>query len=97
LRSNAASQLHESGHRRHYCRRGIIIDGKPQYATGEYIGDFQIHIPSVSVSSIGDGGGSIAWVDGRCTRVGPDSAGSNPGPVCYGRVARALPLPMHSP
>lgn len=64
----------------------LIIDGKPQYATGEYIGDFQIHIPSVSVSSIGDGGGSIAWVDDfGVLKVGPESAGSNPGPVCYGR------------
>ncbi len=64
----------------------LIIDGQPQYATGEYIGDFQIHIPSVSVSSIGDGGGSIAWVDDfGVLKVGPDSAGSNPGPVCYGR------------
>ncbi|HEY0294827.1 MAG TPA: hydantoinase/oxoprolinase family protein, partial [Bordetella sp.] len=64
----------------------LIIDGQPQYATGEYIGDFQIHIPSVSVSSVGDGGGSIAWVDRfGVLKVGPESAGSNPGPVCYGR------------
>lgn len=64
----------------------LIIDGEPQYASGEYIGDFQIHIPSVSVSSIGDGGGSIAWVDDfGVLKVGPESAGSNPGPVCYGR------------
>jgi len=64
----------------------LIIDGEPQYASGEYIDDFQIHIPSVSVSSIGDGGGSIAWVDRfGVLKVGPDSAGSNPGPACYGR------------
>lgn len=64
----------------------LITDGEPQYATGEYIGDFQIHIPSVSVSSIGDGGGSIAWVDEHgVLKVGPESAGSNPGPACYGR------------
>ena len=64
----------------------LIVDGEPQYATGEYIGDFQIHIPSVSVSSIGDGGGSIAWVDDfGVLKVGPESAGSNPGPVCYAR------------
>ncbi|MFK4444898.1 N-methylhydantoinase A [Caballeronia udeis] len=64
----------------------LIVDGQPQYATGEYIGDFQIHIPSVSVSSIGDGGGSIAWVDDfGVLKVGPHSAGSSPGPVCYGR------------
>lgn len=64
----------------------LIVDGQPQYATGEYIGDFQIHIPSVSVTSIGDGGGSVAWVDEfGVLKVGPDSAGSTPGPVCYGR------------
>lgn len=64
----------------------LIVDGKPQFATGEYIGDFQIHIPSVSVSSVGEGGGSIAWVDDLgVLKVGPDSAGSTPGPACYGR------------
>lgn len=64
----------------------LIVDGQPQYATGEYIGEYQIHIPSVSVSSIGDGGGSIAWVDDfGVLKVGPLSAGSTPGPVCYGR------------
>lgn len=64
----------------------LIVDGEPRYATGEYIGDYQIHIPSVSVTSIGDGGGSIARVDSLgVLKVGPESAGSTPGPVCYGR------------
>ncbi|GJD53021.1 Acetone carboxylase beta subunit [Methylobacterium crusticola] len=64
----------------------IIVDGKPQYGVGEQIGDFQIYIPSVSVSSIGEGGGSIAWIDGQgVLKVGPESAGSRPGPACYGR------------
>ncbi|TWF46439.1 hydantoinase/oxoprolinase family protein [Neorhizobium alkalisoli] len=64
----------------------IIIDGQPQYGVGEQIGDFQIFIPSVSVASIGEGGGSIAWVDNQnVLRVGPESAGSRPGPACYGR------------
>lgn len=64
----------------------VIIDGEPQYGTGELIGDFQIHIPSVSVSSVGQGGGSVAWVDPLgMLQVGPDSAGSTPGPACYGR------------
>jgi N-methylhydantoinase A len=63
----------------------IIIDGQPQYGVGEQIGDFQIFIPSVSVASIGEGGGSIAWVDNQnVLRVGPESAGSRPGPACYG-------------
>jgi N-methylhydantoinase A len=41
-----------------------VTGGAPQYGTGETIGEFPLFIPSVSVSSIGDGGGSIAWVDG---------------------------------
>src|SRR5258708_35098018 len=62
----------------------LIVGGEPQYATGEYIGDHQIHIPSVSVTSIGDGGGSIARADPfGVLKVGPESAGSSPGPVCY--------------
>jgi N-methylhydantoinase A len=64
----------------------LIVDGKPQYGVGEFIGEFQIFIPSVSVTSIGDGGGSIAWVDQLgVLKVGPESAGSTPGPACYGR------------
>jgi N-methylhydantoinase A len=64
----------------------VIVDGRPQYGVGELIGDFQIHIPSVSVSSVGEGGGSIAWVDEQgVLKVGPESAGSRPGPACYGR------------
>ena len=64
----------------------VILDGRPQYGTGEQIGDFQIFVPSVSVSSIGEGGGSIAWIDRLgVLKVGPESAGSRPGPACYGR------------
>ncbi|MCA0920836.1 hydantoinase/oxoprolinase family protein [Pseudooceanicola nanhaiensis] len=64
----------------------VILDGTPQYGVGELIGDFQIHVPSVSVSSVGQGGGSIAWIDPLgVLQVGPASAGSTPGPVCYGR------------
>ncbi|ESY88209.1 hydantoinase/oxoprolinase family protein [Mesorhizobium sp. LNHC229A00] len=64
----------------------LIIDGEPKFGTGELIGEFPLHIPSVSVSSIGVGGGSIASVDAQgVLRVGPESAGSTPGPACYGR------------
>ncbi|MGH7210248.1 MAG: hydantoinase/oxoprolinase family protein, partial [Acetobacteraceae bacterium] len=64
----------------------LIVDGAPQFGTGEFIGEFQVFIPSVSVSSIGDGGGSVAWVDAHgVLKVGPESAGSSPGPACYGR------------
>lgn len=64
----------------------VLTEGRAEYGTGEVIGDFQIHIPSVSVTSIGQGGGSIAWVDGLgVLKVGPRSAGSTPGPACYGK------------
>ena len=63
----------------------LIMDGRPQYGTGERIGDFNIFIPSVAVTSVGSGGGSIAWVDAHgVLKVGPESAGSRPGPACYG-------------
>ncbi|MEM7405431.1 MAG: hydantoinase/oxoprolinase family protein [Pseudomonadota bacterium] len=64
----------------------IIQDGRPLYGSGELIGEFPIFVPTVAVSSIGEGGGSIAWVDDLgVLRVGPESAGSTPGPACYGR------------
>jgi N-methylhydantoinase A len=64
----------------------LIVGGEPQYGTGEQVGDFNLYIPSVAVSSIGGGGGSIAWVDEQgVLKSGPASAGSDPGPACYGR------------
>ncbi|MFN3207405.1 MAG: hydantoinase/oxoprolinase family protein [Roseovarius sp.] len=68
----------------------LIVDGEVQYGADERIGDFPLYIPSVSVSSIAIGGGSIASVDVHgVLRVGPESAGSNPGPACYGRGGTA--------
>ena len=64
----------------------LIRNGEPRYGAGEMVGDFQIHIPSIAVSSIGEGGGSIARVDDfGVLQVGPESAGSTPGPACFGR------------
>ena len=64
----------------------FIRDGKPRYGVGELIGEFPVYIPTVAVTSIGAGGGSIAWVDDLgVLKVGPESAGSTPGPACYGR------------
>ncbi|MEM6678617.1 MAG: hydantoinase/oxoprolinase family protein, partial [Pseudomonadota bacterium] len=64
----------------------VIRRASPAFGTGEYVGDFPIYVPTVSVSSIGEGGGSIAWVDEHgVLKVGPESAGSSPGPACYGR------------
>lgn len=71
----------------------LIIDGQPQFGKDEKIGDYPLHIPSVSVSSIGIGGGSIARVDAfGVLKVGPESAGSSPGPACYGRGGKHATL-----
>src|SRR3546814_16829673 len=61
-------------------------DGEPEYATRTHIGDFPLVLPVVNISSIGAGGGSVVWVDSQgVLKVGPQSAGADPGPVCYGR------------
>jgi N-methylhydantoinase A len=63
----------------------LLVDGQAQFAAGETVGGFPLFVPSVAVSSIGAGGGSIARVDAfGMLKVGPDSAGSMPGPACYG-------------
>jgi N-methylhydantoinase A len=64
----------------------VVLDGRPQTMNeGEVIG-FPVQAPWVDVRSIGAGGGSIAEIDaGGLLRVGPRSAGSAPGPACYGR------------
>ncbi|MCH7732682.1 MAG: hydantoinase B/oxoprolinase family protein [Candidatus Marinimicrobia bacterium] len=49
------------------------------------IGGIQFQVPSLSVNTVAAGGGSILWFDGQKLRVGPESAGANPGPACYGR------------
>ncbi|PZX14920.1 N-methylhydantoinase A [Palleronia aestuarii] len=64
----------------------IIRDGRPGFGSAETVGDFPIYVPTVSVTSIGEGGGSIARLDAAgLLAVGPDSAGSQPGPAAYGR------------
>jgi len=64
----------------------VITDGRPMQGMGHRVGGYPIYVPAIMVSSIGCGGGSIAWVDDLgVLRVGPESAGAEPGPVCYGR------------
>ena len=63
----------------------VIRNGAPAFGAGELVGEFPIHVPTVSVTSIGAGGGSLARVDEfGVLKVGPESAGSQPGPACYG-------------
>lgn len=64
----------------------LITEGKPMIKSDGQVGDYVIRVPMVDVTSIGSGGGSIAWVDGAGSlRVGPESAGAEPGPACYDR------------
>jgi N-methylhydantoinase A len=63
------------------------VEGKiPHYTTQTQIGEFPLVLPVVDVRAIGAGGGSIVWVDPQgVLKVGPESAGAKPGPVCYGK------------
>ena len=62
-----------------------LIDDAVPMTTDSRIGDFPIRLPVIDIHTVGAGGGSIAYVDsGGALRVGPRSAGSVPGPVCYG-------------
>ena len=64
---------------------GLIVDGQPRFSGESVVERHRLRVPTVEVTSIGAGGGSIATVDefGEL-HVGPHSAGSTPGPVCYG-------------
>jgi N-methylhydantoinase A len=64
----------------------FIEGGVPLEVTEGTIGRRQIDVPALDMTSISAGGGSIAWIDGGgFLNVGPQSAGADPGPVCYGR------------
>ena len=64
----------------------IVEEGAPRTSLTEHVADFPIMMPVVGVSCIGAGGGSIAWLDSAgVLRVGPQSAGADPGPACYGK------------
>ena len=64
----------------------LVRDGTPLLASEGTIGPYPVRTPMVDVNTIGAGGGSIAWIDAAGgLRVGPRSAGADPGPACYGR------------
>ena len=63
-----------------------IVDDSPLWTEEGQIDGLPIRLPILDITTIGAGGGSIAWVDkGKALRVGPQSAGSDPGPACYNR------------
>ena len=71
---------------------GVIRGGRPVLSSEEHIADFPLLIPTIAVSSIGAGGGSILWLDPTGSlKVGPRSVGADPGPACYGTSGSRIP------
>lgn len=66
---------------------GLIVGGEPEKRSLGVVNQYEYLVPTVDIQSIGSGGGSIVWVDelAGALRVGPESAGSDPGPACYGQ------------
>lgn len=66
---------------------GIIKDRKPNFSFTSFVDQYEYFVHRISIDVIGAGGGSLVSVDERTGRlkVGPDSAGAMPGPICYGR------------
>lgn len=68
------------------CDMSVTRGNQPMLTTSAKLGDFPIISPVIDVSAIGAGGGSIVWLDSEnVLKVGPGSAGADPGPVAYGR------------
>src|SRR5438132_8968438 len=64
----------------------LILGGRAARTSEREVGGFPVRLPSVDLQTVGAGGGSIVWRDeGGALRVGPESAGAEPGPACYGR------------
>ncbi len=64
----------------------VVIDGEATLTTEGTVGAFPSKIPMIDVVTVGAGGGSIAWLSPEGTlKVGPQSAGADPGPLCYGK------------
>lgn len=80
------------------AKAGVILDFKPKVTdefhadhlvNGRDVGGYPIRSAVLDIIEIGAGGGSIAWIDeGGVVKVGPQSAGANPGPACYARDGR---------
>ena len=66
---------------------GVIHEGEPAYAFRSKVHQYEYYLPKVDIQAIGSGGGSMVRIDEvtGTLRVGPESAGAEPGPVCYGR------------
>ena len=70
------------------AKASLIREGEPTLAPGYYVGGYAsghpVMLPMIDVVEVGAGGGSIAWIDDiGALKVGPQSAGADPGPICY--------------
>ena len=64
----------------------LVTDGRPGISPDTEIDGLPVRTPVIDISTVGAGGGSIVWIDdGGMLRVGPTSAGAEPGPACYGK------------
>jgi len=64
----------------------LIAGGEVERGAERSVGGYPMRLPSIDIQTVGAGGGSIAWRDeGGALHVGPESAGAEPGPACYGR------------
>ena len=72
------------------AKAGLIEDGEPRVVSRFQAGEWLLGVPSLDLVEIGSGGGSIAWIDkSGMLKVGPRSAGADPGPACYKRGGEA--------
>lgn len=64
----------------------LVRELTPQLSTHSYVENYPVKTPMLDVVAVGAGGGSLAWIDPYgALKVGPQSAGADPGPICYGR------------
>jgi N-methylhydantoinase A len=64
----------------------LVRNGEPAVTASGTVNHYALALPSMEINTVGAGGGSIAWIDqGGLLRMGPASAGADPGPACYGR------------
>src|SRR5690606_41870165 len=71
----------------------LVVDGEPVISPEASLEGLPMLMSVVDIHTIGAGGGSIAWTEAGGLRVGPQSAGADPGPACYGRGRGAPTVP----
>ena len=75
----------------------LVVDGEPTLSTETELEGLPVLMPLVDIHTIGAGGGSLAWFEAGGLRVGPQSAGADPGPACYGRGGTAADRDRREP